>query len=920
MQAMSATLVPETELGMDLPRFAVEQQVLESGLRLGIETGTARGTVAVVTVLGSGSGADPPDREGLAHLVEHLVYHGHVRDEGPQSERLIRLGAHYNADTSLDTTRFYELAPAAHLPALLQIAGERLQRPLAGVDDDAFERELSIVENELRQRNELGVYGEVVGWIQRALFPAGHAYSRPIGGNTKSLRRLTLADARAFAAAHYRPDNATIVVSGEVGGRGALLHLAAQLPEAVRGRAVAGARRAGGGLQKATTAMPANPPPPSPTAPRPAQTAADTLRAAVALPEIWLAYDLGGGGPGPPEAAVGKILTAPAAEALVRERLLPEPEVLGVDFLVIPLRDRTLLACQIVLEHGRRRAELAAKAQNLIWALWSDEGPPAAVEWEGWRQGTVLDVRQAALTEAMLGAEPLMERALGRALLYQTAGTIDAYDRQLAAIAAVRPADVSSRAFTLLAPERARTLYLEPVAESERPPPGPVGVAGPDNLPIEATPFRAADLGAPPRVASAVELRDARTIVLPNGLTMILVRRPRFPAVTALLGFYGGAAAMPPGVLELVRVVDPQRAGGKRSSALQVVKADGPGFTADLVRTDRRHLSNALFLLADRLRVVAETDWAGILRRAQGRGASTAPPPEEPQAVAVAKLRAALYGDHRYGSRFPPELLRTIDPDVVPASLPLLYSPRNGVLIIAGDIDPDAAARLAAGWFSDWKPHAAKAGPLLTPAVPPPATGRARETVLVTHRPVTSQVEITFACRLAFPMTARMQLAQRMVASLLGSDLHEQIREQAGATYAVESGVAALPGGGAHLSLAMSVDSRRVRQALRALREQIAAIAAGRFDKGALSQARWSLTRQATLRDQTGLEVTERLFRALTLGLSPAALAAETDQLASVGDLDLVRAFTPCLAGPIISLVGDERIIRAEIGEAAPRR
>ena len=212
---MNATLVPAGDLAMELPRFKVRQSVLPSGLRLGVEGGETRGMVAVVTVLGAGSSADPPEREGLAHLVEHLVYHARARSDRASSERLLRLGADYNADTGPDTTRFHEVGPASALPGLLEIAAERLVQPLAGVDEADFERERAIVENELHQRNELGVYGQVMAWMQGALFPSGHPYARPIGGSEATLRRLTLADARNFAAAHYRPSNATPLVVGD---------------------------------------------------------------------------------------------------------------------------------------------------------------------------------------------------------------------------------------------------------------------------------------------------------------------------------------------------------------------------------------------------------------------------------------------------------------------------------------------------------------------------------------------------------------------------------------------------------------------------------------------------------------------------------------------------------------------------------
>src|SRR5262245_46229902 len=126
LAAMNPTLLPDSEQRLPLPLFNVRQQVLPSGLRLGVESGETRGMVAVVTVVGSGSSADPAGREGLAHLIEHLVYHAHAKAERPANDRLLRLGALYNADTTVDMTRFYEVAPAASLSSLLDMAAERI--------------------------------------------------------------------------------------------------------------------------------------------------------------------------------------------------------------------------------------------------------------------------------------------------------------------------------------------------------------------------------------------------------------------------------------------------------------------------------------------------------------------------------------------------------------------------------------------------------------------------------------------------------------------------------------------------------------------------------------------------------------------------------------------------------------------------
>jgi predicted Zn-dependent peptidase len=257
----------------------------------------------------------------------------------------------------------------------------------------------------------------------------------------------------------------------------------------------------------------------------------------------------------------------------------------------------------------------------------------------------------------------------------------------------------------------------------------------------------------------------------------------------------------------------------------------------------------------------------------------------------------------------PPDLL-ALDPTLAPAWLPHLYHPRNGVLVIAGDIDVNAAASLVSGWFGDWRGRP-DVRPLVAPPVAPPTSRPAPETVVVTHRPVANQVEITFACRLEFPATGPDRAAHRLLAGLLGGNLTAHIREQAGAAYSIESESVALPGGAAHLTATMSVDTRRLRDALRVLRAELDAVAAGRIDKGALSQVRWTLAREAALDKQTGLTTATEVLDRFMLGLPIETLGTDDDEVARVGPRDVARAFAPCSASRIISLVGDEKAIRA---------
>ena len=143
--------------------------------------------VGVTTVVGVGGRANPPGREGLAHVVEHLAFRGADRPAGdrPSSWRARRAPQRIH---ELDETAYYELAPAAALPSLLALEGERLLAPLDGVDDDTFFVEREVVRNELRERNETDSRGLGFHGVERVVFPASHPSRGPSSARTRACR------------------------------------------------------------------------------------------------------------------------------------------------------------------------------------------------------------------------------------------------------------------------------------------------------------------------------------------------------------------------------------------------------------------------------------------------------------------------------------------------------------------------------------------------------------------------------------------------------------------------------------------------------------------------------------------------------------------------------------------------------------
>jgi len=189
---------------------------MDNGLRVVVLPDSTPGLVAVQTWISVGSGAENvPGSTGYAHFLEHLMFHGTPTLSGPQREaRLVAMGVEENAWTSQDETCYFLLGPAQHLEELLRIEADRFAN--LSLDEEGVRREAGAVYGEYR--NSAADPDDAL-WLKLW----GTAFDRhPYGHNTLGL--LTdieampdgLQRAMAFKEAHYRPDNALVVVVGDV--------------------------------------------------------------------------------------------------------------------------------------------------------------------------------------------------------------------------------------------------------------------------------------------------------------------------------------------------------------------------------------------------------------------------------------------------------------------------------------------------------------------------------------------------------------------------------------------------------------------------------------------------------------------------------------------------------------------------------
>jgi zinc protease len=231
-----ATLPERGQVVMRDVSFPLRDFRLGSGLRVVVEEDHRSPVVAVVAVVGTGSSSDPAGKEGMAHVVEHLVFRARHGGGASVWTRLEQMGAgQFNAFTSLDHTAYQTLVPREALPELLRLEAQRLAAPLAGVTEQVFSVEREVVRNELRERNETGFVGQIFQWVQEASFPAGHPYARSVIGGHDSLSGITLGDAQRFVRKNYQPDNVTLVITGDVDLVAMEALLNESLPESWRG-------------------------------------------------------------------------------------------------------------------------------------------------------------------------------------------------------------------------------------------------------------------------------------------------------------------------------------------------------------------------------------------------------------------------------------------------------------------------------------------------------------------------------------------------------------------------------------------------------------------------------------------------------------------------------------------------------------
>ncbi len=773
--------IDEPTVATEPGTLAFEERVLGNGLRVVTLEDHSCPVVSVQVWYHVGSKDENPERQGFAHMFEHMMFRGTDR-LGPTShfDLLRKVGGNANAYTAFDQTVYHQTLPSNQLELALYLEAERMS--FLKIDQESFDTERKVVEEERR----LGTnqpYGTALEQALPVLF-GEHPYRWSPIGQIPHLRAATVGELRAFWNRFYVPNNAVLVIAGDI------THANAQ------------------------------------------QLASDYFG--------WIPR-----GEEPARVTYREPLPTAPKNIIIREENAPAP-VLGIAYRTVPMGHPDEWALQMLAtivgggESSRLYKTLVTEQKSAVFAaggalMLEDDGlvafgavmapfganpkkARAAIENE------IALVRDELVTEEELTkaknqmlkgivAESLTvdskATALGSAAALQ--GRTASVNERLDAIRAVTREDLQRVAREYMEPSEEISMQINrnllgaifskmkkedeaPITgepETTAPIVGRPGVVRPESFPAEAPLAPLPDFDPTPVYAERA---------LDNGLRILVVENHEVPFVSVQLGLHAGAwtetkpgtASMASGMLTKGTTTRSQNELASELETYGITLAGSGGMDNASVVADclPEQLGRAMTLMADV--VINPTFPEDEFDKARtqlitGLNISS----NTPAYVADREFRKQMYGSHPYARSETGEVsdVNDLSREDLAAWWETFARPDMAVLIFAGDVTPDEAERLAAESLGAWRAEGDK--PKVTlPEIP----GQSATRIVLVDRPGAVQSEIRFG-RVAFtrhdPRYATSRVASGYFGGAFNSRLNETIRVKKGLTYGARGGFSA---------------------------------------------------------------------------------------------------------------------------------
>jgi zinc protease len=205
--------VQELLAGVEIP---YEQFELDNGLTVLVHEDRKAPVVAIAAWYNVGSKDEPAGQTGFAHLFEHIMLFNGTEHVPNLIEPLRDMGAtNWNGTTWFDRTNYFQTVPTPALERGLYIESERMGYILGALTQQSLDAQRGIVQNEKRQGDNQP-YGLAFYRILEGLFPEGHPYRHSTIGSMADLDDASLEEVRQWFRDNYGPNNAVIVLAGDI--------------------------------------------------------------------------------------------------------------------------------------------------------------------------------------------------------------------------------------------------------------------------------------------------------------------------------------------------------------------------------------------------------------------------------------------------------------------------------------------------------------------------------------------------------------------------------------------------------------------------------------------------------------------------------------------------------------------------------
>ncbi|WP_445784773.1 M16 family metallopeptidase [Sphingorhabdus sp.] len=787
--AQSAAPVSKLVEAVNIPH---EKFTLDNGLTVLVHEDRKAPIVAVSIWYGVGSKNEPKGKTGYAHLFEHIMFNGSENAPGDYFEYTKKIGAtDLNGTTWLDRTNYFQTVPTTALEAALFLESDRMGFLLNAVTKEKLDNQIGVVSNEKRQGDNQP-FGLVSYKQSGTLFPVGHPYHHSTIGSLEDLSAASLDDMKNWFIDHYGPNNAILVLAGDINAAEAKPLVEKWFGKIKRGKDVAPVNALVPTLEKDIKIG--------------MKDKVPTTR----IYRNWVVPGLAD-----PDAnalfiamsALGGLSSSRLDNILVRQ----EQTAVGASAYLIPFVHGSLVNIQVDVKPGAD-ADAVAKRLDQILADYIKTGPTAE---------EVQRVATSNIAAQIYGLEQVggfggKAVALAEGQLY--VGDSDFYKKELQRLATAKPAAVKAAmqkwltrpVLEIRVEPGEREVYKEVAAGAGSrtgtlsspafyAPPG-----SEDNLVSSPLSFQDRSTFPEPTGTPALDFPTVEETTLSNGIKVFFARRAAVPTVRVAVSFNAGYAADPADKRGIASMMSTMMSEGTTSLTSTQIAETEEKLGADVsvgssldrtvasLRAVKPNLGLSLDLLADVIKNPAfatnELERVRVQQLTRIKSENN-----QPQGIAVRRLPPLLYGKgHPYGGPQTgsgyAETVAAIGRDDVVNFHTSWVHPAKAEIFVVGDTSLKEIKPMLEVRFGKWTSNAAPA-PAKNFAVAVPAP---ESRILLIDRPNSPQ-SLVLAGLVLDAKGSDDLLTLRAANEIFGGDflsrINMDLRETKGWSYGVRSQV-----------------------------------------------------------------------------------------------------------------------------------